>query len=70
MRNIYLTKKENNTEIWLNFKGKNGRSASLCLNNIALEQRGPITKQAMLDAIASELSNEPGQAHSLNDNSS
>ena len=54
MENITLVKKNNNTEIWLRFKGEKDPVAAICLNNIAL-QRGPIVKKAMLEAIAKEL---------------
>jgi len=56
MDSIYLTKKNEGKEIWLHFSGELGNAAMICLNNLANEQKGTITKRAMLEAIAIELS--------------
>lgn len=50
---IFLSKHQNNgnVEVWINFIGNEGRKASVCLNNIANERGGSITRRAMSEAI-------------------
>lgn len=54
MKNLELVIKEEGTQVWLNFRSRDGGGAMLCINNIANDQTG-VTGPAMQKAIAEHL---------------